>query len=510
MESKDRNASGSDIKNEYDQITNAILKEFRTICGIPHGSGFEDGIGEHLKMRLRTLGAKVSQDEAGNILGEIPATPGLEDAPIVVLQAHMDMVVAGDIPIEEAVVNTIEENGVLHTDGHTTLGADNGIGVATILTLLELETKCHGPLRVLFTVSEEVGLKGAKAVSPDWLEGAKYMINTDGFHSDTEVVGCKGGLRETFSRKIQAERLIDKVRFFSRKKNQLDETELYEVKLQGYLGGHSGDDIDKGRCNTICQLAEMLQDIQDRYDMRISCIKGGTGYNVIPAECTAVVAVPKICRLSVAKLLVKEEHELQHEYEKADPTGTLTVRWLGETSKGNTLWEYRFQRDVLHFLTDMHKYDGVETTNKQGVVTSSSNLGQIFSKDGVLYIGDMVRCDTSDQEDMILGIHGRVSSAFGFDVDIKGYHGWHSSPTSRLACVVADVYEGITGEPIKREIAKVGLEPAYFHSYAPDMDIVCLGAEIENAHSVKESVKVQSIELLYELMLRTIQKLSEE
>ena len=498
------------FNNEYNSITNTILEEFRTICGIPHGSGFEEEIGEYLKGRLKTLGAAVSQDEVGNLLGEIPATAGFEDAPIIILQAHMDMVVAGDMPTEKAVVTALEEAGTIHTDGHTSLGADNGIGLATILALLTQGNVSHGTLRVLFTVSEEVGLAGAKEVAPEWLAGAKYMINTDGFHSDTEVIGCKSGLRETFSRPIKWEKIEGDVDFYSHKNNRLDETELYEVKLQGYLGGHSGDDIDKGRCNTICQLAEMLRDVQDRYDMRVLGIKGGAGYNVIPSECTAVVAVPKDCRLSAAKLLVKEEHELQHEFEKTDPTGTLTVKWLGETATGDALWDYGFQNDVLHFLADMHRYDGVETTDREGVVTSSSNLGQIFDQDGILYMGDMVRCDTDSQEKTILGIHERLSSTYGFDVEVTGYHSWHSSPESHLAKVVSEVYQEVKGSPMKIQVAKVGLEPAYFHDLAPEMEIVCLGAEIKNAHSVQENVEIESIGLLYEVMSRTIGRLSGE
>ena len=431
-----------------------------------------------------------------------------DNSPEVILQAHMDMVIAGSKPPEEAVVNAVYDGNVLRTDGETTLGADNGIGIATILSILRLGQEKHGPLRVLFTVSEEIGLKGARVVPKDWLSGAKYMINTDGFHSDTEVVGCKGGLRETFSRKLKLERISDKVAFHTRKKNQIDDTELYEIKLQGYLGGHSGDDIDKGRCNTICQLAEILQDVQDHFDMRITYLNGGAGYNVIPAECTAVVAVPRACRISVAKLLLKDESELHELYEKADPTGKLTVKWLGETCKGNTLWEYDFQRDVLHFLTHIHELDGVNTVNFDGEVSSSSNLGRVYAKGGILYIGDMIRCDTLEQEKTLLNFHRNIAEETGFEVSVTGYHSWHSSEFSHLANTVGDIYERDYGVPMRRKVAKVGLEPAFFHEAEPDMEIVCLGAEISNAHSVKERVLISSIGVLYRLITETLERLA--
>lgn len=486
-------------------LTKEITGEFKKLCGIPHGSGFEVNIGEHLKKRLNELGAEVKQDEAGNILGLISAFNAPENAPTVILQAHMDMVVAGDLPPEDAVVNAIEEEGIIHTDGHTTLGADNGIGISVILSLLRFPPERHGPIKVLFTVSEEVGLKGARAVSKEWLDDAEYMINTDGFHSDLAIIGCKGGLRETLSRKIDIERLSHEVIFHTRKENQLNDTELYEIKLQGYLGGHSGDDIDKGRCNTIFQLAEILEDVQDRYDMRISAMEGGTGYNVIPAECRAVVAVPKACITSVGRLLAKEDHDIHSEFEHSDPTGKLTVKLLGETAPGNTLWSYDFQRDVLRLLRYMK--EGISTRDEEGEVTSSCNLGRIFVEDGVLKVGNMLRCDTREQEDIILNQHAQVALVLDFKTDIVGYHSWHSSKESKLLKTVMNIYGKNTGTPMRKKVALVGLEPAYFAQIAPNMEIVCLGADIEDAHSVKERVNTASIGLLYELIKETLPEL---
>ncbi|MBP3816192.1 MAG: M20/M25/M40 family metallo-hydrolase [Firmicutes bacterium] len=489
----------------YNKAIRTIIEEFRAICAIPHGSGFEKDIGEHLKKRLTSLGAEVHKDETGNILGIIQGQEGREDVPAIILQAHMDMVIAGDKKPEEAVVNPVIEEDSIKSDGHTTLGADNGIGLATILSLIKLKEKHYGPIKVLFTVSEEIGLKGAKAVPESWLSGAKYMINTDGFHSDTEVIGCKGGLRETFSRQLQLEKIKDKVSFNTRKKNQLEETELYEVKMEGFLGGHSGDDIDKHRCNSIHQLAEILEEVQDRFDMRIVQFKGGVGYNAIPGDATAIVAVPMACRLSAGKLLLKEEKHLHQEYERSDPTGRLTVKRLGETSKGSLIWNYDFQRDVLYFLTHLH--DGITSVDKEGEVTSSSNLGKVFTQDGFLYVGDMLRCDTIDQENHILDMHRKTAGESGFELSVAGYHSWHSLSNSRLADTINEIYQEHHGVPMRKRVAKVGLEPAFFQELAPEMEIVCLGAEILNAHSVKERVIISSIGVLYSLIAETLRRI---
>ena len=494
------------MPKEYEEEIESIVNIFKTISEIPHGSGMESELGEYLKLSLLSMGAELEQDEAGNILGTFSPGDIYADAPTVVLQAHMDMVVAGDVPASKAKVHVLEDKGYLKTDGHTSLGADNGIGIATILNLVSHGPDCFGPLKVLFTVSEETGLKGARNVSRDWLKDADYMINTDGFHVDTEIVGCKSGIRETFSRKLLTDRVKDSVDFHTRKKNQLEETELYEVKLEGFLGGHSGDDIDKHRCNSIHQMAEMLQDVQDKYDMRIADLRGGVGYNVIPPDCTAIVAVPRACRLSAAKILVRDETRMHKIYEKSDPTGKLTVHWLGETATGELLWDYEFQRDVLRFLTALS--DGVDATDKNGDVSSSSNLGQIITENDTLIIGDMIRCDTDYQENHIINNHEMVAIESGFQVERTGYHSWHSPEENELADIVASVYETILKKPMNRKVAKVGLEPAFFHEIAPDMSIICLGAEISNAHSVEENVTIESIGLLYKLISGTLSQIA--
>ena len=451
--------------------------------------------------RLASFGAEIQKDEVGNILGIIKPLSSSGHSTIM-LQAHMDMVVAGDISPAEARVNVIEEKGFLKSDGHTTLGADNGVGVAIILALMEEFSKGDKEIRVLFTVSEEVGLKGAKEIPEEWLKNVDYFINLDGFHSDTAVIGCKGGLRETFSRDIKLHKLLNKSSSHTRKKNALKEIELYEVKLEGYLGGHSGDDIDKGRLNTICQLAGILQDVQDEFDMGILTIEGGAGYNVIPGECRAVVAIPRACRLSAGKLIVKDEHVIEEEYEKSDPTGTIKVKWLGEADSDKEIWDYTFQREVLYFLCNIE--NGIEALDEEGTVTSSCNLGIIHSRHGKLIIGDMLRCDDTTQEDELLKIHQGIAEETGFDVEVVGYHSWSSRPKNNLVDAVDKAYQELHGFPIKRERAKVGLEPAYFHPKNPKMEIVCLGADIFDAHSTHERVSLSSIKGLYELTLKTI------
>ena len=263
-----------------DRLAEEIVEEFEKLCAIPHGSGNEQALSDYLKDRLTPFATCVEQDKSGNLMAEIPADLSENTTPVTILQAHMDMVVAvSDTSLgSNPVIIPVRRSGVLQSDGRTSLGADNGIGVAVILTLVCRHDFPHGPLRVLFTISEEIGLKGAGEIPPRWLAGASYLINTDGFHADTELIGCKGGCRETFSRKMCTEPVIPSYTAF-------------HIGLSGFTGGHSGDDIDKGLCNAVQALACILS-AADIPEMRIGSFRGGVGFNVIPARSDAVVFAP--------------------------------------------------------------------------------------------------------------------------------------------------------------------------------------------------------------------------
>lgn len=509
------------VKNEnlktYSPEMKNILEEFSLLCEIPHGSGNEEAIGKHLLKRLEDLGLQVKQDEHGNILGEMQnADPGesasgsnpnslLENRlPVVMLQAHMDMVIAGDVRPEDAAVHPMIEDGMLKSDGHTTLGADNGIGIAIILTLLKeiLESKeAQAPgdpiakskplsIKVLFTVSEEVGLVGAKNVNAEWLKGVDYFINLDSFHSDRALIGGKGGIRETFTKTVELEN---------------GESNLYEVNLSGFLGGHSGDDIDKGRCNAIQRLSLILKKAQGLFDICISDMSGGSGHNVIPSDCRARVIVPCHQKQAWMEFMAAEGRMVSEEYEDTDRNGCLEVSEIDASNGECKVWSRRFQQDVLDFLVGI--MNGIVSVDDDGSIASSCNIGFIRTEEGLLTIGDMMRCDTRDQEEMILDNHSTFAKKAGFHVSAEGYHGWRSNPNSRLVNVVSNEYHTLTGKKLLVESAKSGLEPAFFIESNPNIEIVCLGPDIYDAHSVRERVDLSTVDVLYKLVKATVKSL---
>ena len=491
--------------------TEAIIEEFRRLCRIPHGSGHEEKLGEYLMERLESFGAKVTRDQKGNILGEFPeedkAMPG------IMLQAHFDMVLSGEAK-EDTPIVCIEEENFLKSDGKTTLGADNGIGIAIILKLIEKGNPYAGPLKVLFTVEEEVGLKGAKEVSTDWFSNVKYLINTDGFSSDTAITGCKGGLRETFFVGIAKEELLpdsagenlldDNLLLDSNDELSLDTNwEKCELSLKGFLGGHSGEDIDKGRCNTIKTLAGLLVPMVDRFKIRIESLSGGRGYNVIPGEASCRFFFPSFMKEELRIYLNDVDKRIRKTYGESDSEGAVLYGFLYDDD--DMVWTKEFQSAILRFLSAAE--DGVCGMDR-GEVSASSNLGLVREIEGGLEIGAMIRCDKGDSEEEILSLHKSLADRSGFDVKVEGYHGWHSEETSKLLDAVDEVYIRHKGTPIKRKVAKVGLEPAYFKEISPETEMVCLGADILDAHSVKERVRIESIGLLYKVMEETLVKLS--
>ncbi|NLU24880.1 MAG: aminoacyl-histidine dipeptidase [Clostridiales bacterium] len=418
-------------------------------------------------------------------MAEIPADLSENTTPVTILQAHMDMVVAvSDTSLgSNPVIIPVRRSGVLQSDGRTSLGADNGIGVAVILTLVCRHDFPHGPLRVLFTISEEIGLKGAGEIPPRWLAGASYLINTDGFHADTELIGCKGGCRETFSRKMCTEPVIPSYTAF-------------HIGLSGFTGGHSGDDIDKSLCNAVQALACILS-AADIPEMRIGSFRGGVGFNVIPARSDAVVFAPIEKSAPFTQLLREVGGRVLSEYQDR---GTLSIKRCVSPDRW---WQASFQKEVLQFLTQLE--NGVcERIPETGAVSSSCNLGRVLLRENMLLAQVMFRCDKRRQEQRMLARHSALAECCGFESRMSGYHSWHTAPDSTLSETVCQAYEKLTGVPILRKTAKVGLETALFQEKAPEIQMVCLGADIQHAHSVNECVREGSAVLLFRLIQKTL------
>jgi len=477
-------------------VSQGILREFLALCAIPHQTGHEQAISDYLCRRLRELGCDARQDESLNVIAELPPCEGLEEMPMIALQAHMDMVVAvGDgvrFDPERDHVHPVVEGGILRTDGRSSLGADNGVGIATLLYTLGRSDLRHGPLKLIFTSGEEVGLRGARLLASGVLEDVRYLINLDGFHSNRAIIGCMGGKREIFRHPITSRPVPE-------------DCAGVRIDVSGLQGGHSGEDISLGRGNAIRMVAELLVAMWKRgYHMGIERIDGGTAANVIPRSCIAYLAVR---RSELGRFLRGCEREfafLSEAYRKTEKTIHFEA---GAFPAPKTVWTEQTIRDVLETIRS--EDNGVYAMSRQceDCIGGSSNLGYIQTGEDAVEIHSMVRCESDEIEGRLLHEHESAAVSHGFSVAVNGYRAWHQDADNPLTRAVQEVYLEIKNRPITVTIAPVGLEPAYFHEKAPWMRIVTLGVDIQDAHATTERVKIDSMETLYRLIVGAVEKL---
>lgn len=449
-------------------VTAGILAEFSALNRYPHGSWNEEAVSRYLCARLAGMGLRPVADHLHNLMADVPATKGCEGAPLVILQGHTDMVCAvardcGFDPQRDS-VTMLTEKGFLKTDGRSSLGADNNLGNAAILWLLGQEI-AHGPLRLIFTAAEEVGLEGAKALDPAWLEGADYLINVDGFHAGLAVVASASGRIETFRRAVETVPAAG--------------GRAYRRTLSGYPGGHSGDDIHKGRPNAIRLLTAELAGLESEW--ALAELEGGTALNVIPTWARAVAVFP-------------EGNE--------PPEG-----WEALDALPDRVWTSTCTQDVLALLNGLH--DGVYAWHEafSGVVSASANLGRIGMADGVFESVAFLRCMDPADEAALEGRHLTLAEATGFTCESTGFPSWRGRPDNPLATLLGEVWLEQTGQVLVVSAVHVGLEPSFFQEKAPHITMACIGPDILDAHSINERVPLASIPPFAALLAGALERL---
>ena len=475
-------------------ITAGILEEFRGMCTVPHPSHGEQAERELLSRRLEALGGTPAADAAGNLTADLPAAPGCEGAPLTILQGHMDMVCAvrpgsGYVP-ERDPIRPVAADGFLRSDGRSSLGADNGLGNAAVLWLLG-QKLARGPVRVIFTVAEEVGLAGAREVDPAWLAGAKYLLNTDGFHLGTAVVGSAGGRRETFSRPLSL--------------CPAEEGAAFTVNLSGFSGGHSGDDIHRGRGNPIKALSALLSALP--FPWALADFSGGQAHNAIPTWASAVVALSPGHIPALKAAFEAWAAELEAAHRATDPEFKAA---LEETALPKLVWDGRC-RDALLALTGGLAH-GVQRWHRDfpGVVSASANLGRVWTEGGAVKAAEFLRCaDPADEADMA-GAHRRLAEDNGFAVAATGYPAWQGTPDNPLALLLDRVFRRETGRSMTISAVHVGLEPSLFHVKAPELVMAVSGPDILDAHSPDERAPLASLPAYAALLAGTLEEIGRQ
>lgn len=459
-----------------------LFEYFAQICEIPHGSKNEEKISLFLQEFGKNLGLETVADAAGNVLIKKPATPGYENRKTIILQSHMDMVCDKRADVEHDFktdpIKTYVDGEWLKAQG-TTLGADNGVGVAASMAVLADNTLKHGPVNCLFTVDEETGLTGAEALDADMLQG-DILLNLDSEDEGEIFIGCAGGVCNYAEFKYFWN-IISGDLFFMK------------AEISNLTGGHSGDDINKGRANANKLLNRFLCRVAEKYEFYLCDIDGGSLHNAIPREASAVFAVQSADKESVRVDFNLFAAEVQEEFAITDPNMHLVLQ---STEPMHRSFDKNTTDALLKSLRAV--FNGVFAMSQDvpGLVETSSNLASVRNN------GENTITITTSQRSSIISARDNVSdcvrAAFelgGANVVTKGhYPGWKPNVNSEILKVACDEYKKMSGEEAKIKAIHAGLECGLFLEKAPHLDMISFGPTMRGVHSPDEKLSIPSTE----------------
>lgn len=470
--------------------TQGILDLFRRLNRFPHASWQEEAVSGALAQALEARGYMPVRDQWHNLRCDLPATPGCEAAPLLILQGHLDMVCAvkpgsGFDPLRDT-VNIKTDGGFLRSDGRSSLGADNNLGNAAALWVLAQGVR-HGPIRLLFTVAEEVGLQGAARMDPHWLDGASCLLNTDGFKLGRLVVSSAGGRRETYTKPLE----------LTPTQNQT----AWAVTIEGGTGGHSGEDIHRGRANAVKLMAELLSGLWET-SFELADLSGGSAHNAIPASARSVVVLKEGGENELLALADRLREAWQTQFVETEPH--LRLR-CAPTERPEAVWSQDCRDTALEFLQAL--FSGVYARHRwaSGVTGASANLGKVGVEDGQITVAAFLRAAEVADTAALSALQGRAAEQTGFRLAVNAYPGWPGNPDSPLAQIMAGVFRRETGKEADITAVHVGLEPSIFYQSHPELDIVSTGPDILDAHSVDERAPLDSLPAYAHLLAGTLE-----
>jgi dipeptidase D len=511
------------IINLKDLQPPSVWAHFATLCAIPRSSLHEAALREHLIQWAHARDITAVVDDVGNLILKKPSSPGCEAMPGVILQGHLDMVCqanAGTVhDFERDPIRTVVRDGWVLAE-NTTLGADNGIGVALALAALEEPNLIHPALEVLLTINEESGMDGARGLKSGVLQG-KTLINMDAEEWGYLYLGCAGGVdvevRHTCT-------LVDIPTDFT----------VMRFDVSGLRGGHSGIDIHLGRGNAIKLLAEAVHDLSAHTDMRLIELNGGTARNAIPREAFAVCALPAAAALNINEWVQHRHDSWRERFKQVDADVSFTAQLLpscrGKVGMGveqlsvptsSLALPLRGRGDV-HFATDNAECDrlltfldvalnGVAQMSDafDGVVDTSDNLGVVSLAQGVFRATFKVRSLHDSRRDALaenLVSHAAICALHAWTDG--AYPGWTPDPSSNLLALCQHVYRAQFGQPAGLQVIHAGLECGLLAASHPHLDMISFGPDIRGAHAPGECVEIESVARCWQLLKAMLRALA--
>ena len=468
---------------------------FYDLTRIPRPTGCMGEVTRFMVSFGKSLGLETSCDEVGNVLIRKPATLGRENRKTVTLQAHLDMVPQKNAAVE----HDFEKDPIdAYIDGdwvtarETTLGADDGMGVALAMAVLADGTLEHGPIEALFTVDEEQSMDGAFGLKPNFLKG-DILLNCDSEKEGELFVGCAGGVDMNISFQFKEDTYVP------------EGDVAVKISLTGLRGGHSGVDIHLGRANANKLMFRFLKEAVRDYGVRLSSVKGGSLRNAIPREAFAIVTIPGDNVEALWELVADYQDMYREEYTGVEERIAFTAEMV---DLPKTLIPEEIQDDLINAIEGCQNGVISMLNDFPGTVESSSNLAIVRTSNELIEINILVRSSSESRKYAVCSSLESVFALAGAKVEESGaYNGWQPDIHSPILRLMRSTYKDLFGKEPEVKVMHAGLECGIIQGAYPNMDMVSIGPDLEHPHSPDERVNIHSVQKVWDFLVATLERI---
>ncbi len=472
-----------------------VWSYFYDLTQIPRPTGKMEAVTRYVIQFGESLGLETLQDEVGNVVIRKPATPGYENRPAVILQAHLDMVPQKNSHVK----HDFEKDPIdAYIDGEwvtahdTTLGADNGIGAALAMAVLSDNSLKHGPVEALFTVDEEVGMDGAFGLKPGFLKG-RTLINCDSEEEGELFVGCAGGADVNVSLQFKDDHYVP------------EGDVAVKLSLTGLKGGHSGVDIHLGRANANKLMFRFLKEAVCDYGARLASVEGGSLRNAIPREAFAIITIPGDNAETLWELVADYQDMYRTEFAGIEEKITFTAE---EEPLPASLIPEEIQDDLINAVEACQNGVISMLHDFPGTVESSSNLALVKIGNGKVDVKILVRSSSETRKQAVCSSLESVFALAGAKVEqVSGYNGWRPNIHSPLLKLMKDTYTQLYGKEPSVKVMHAGLECGIIQGIYPDMDMISIGPDLQFPHSPDERVNIHSVEKVWKFIISALERI---
>lgn len=472
----------------------ALWNKFADLNAVPRPSKKEERVIAFMKDFGKSLGLETIEDSVGNVIIKKPATSGMEDRKPIVMQSHLDMVHQKNndtkFDFDSQGIEMYVDDDWVRAKG-TTLGADNGLGVATIMAILESTDIPHPAIEALFTIDEETGMTGAMGLKGGLLNG-EILLNLDTEEDDEIGVGCAGGVDVTATRTYEVE--------------ETPEFKTgYKITVKGLNGGHSGMDIHKGLGNANKLMNRLLFDGFENFGMRISEIDGGSLRNAIPRESNAIVAIDAIHEAAFVSEMNDLANDIKTEFKTMEPHLKIEVSKV-ETPK--TIMDLGVQEGLTRALYAACNGVYRMSADIEGLVETSNNIARVVVKDGTIMIGCLTRSSVESSKWDLANMLRATFELTGCEVEFGGdYPGWTPNMDSPILKLMSKLYIEMNGKEAHVAACHAGLECGILGTNYPTMDMISFGPNIKGAHSPDERAQISSVQKYWKFVLEILKQI---